>query len=199
MPCHDSWSHQCLSWWFRRACTQTCQSIGRQTAHMADPTPPPSRSWTAPHVLVSRVRPPRLMWICCRCCTAQKKAPPRRRPALTNGGSRAPSWTRRVLCVLHFRHPALRLPSLPQGPAACSEHAGLTLLDFAAASGGSIELAYTPPGAIATDGSPARCNNYIPSTTVLARYLWVVNVLARNNFVIVIGAWSWTHDAVGCQ
>lgn len=49
-------------------------------------------------------------------------------------------------------------------------------------------MAYVPPGAIPTDGSPAVCNNYIPSLDVVTRYLWVVGVLARNNFVIVIGA-----------
>lgn len=58
---------------------------------------------------------------------------------------------------------------------------------LAAATGGSIDLAYTPPGAIPTDGSRAVCNNYIPSTTILARFLWVVAVLARNSFVVVIG------------
>jgi hypothetical protein len=44
-----------------------------------------------------------------------------------------------------------------------------------------------PPGAIPTDGSAAICNNYIPATTVLDRFLYVVNVFARNSFAIVIG------------
>jgi hypothetical protein len=58
-------------------------------------------------------------------------------------------------------------------------------------------LAYVPPGAIATDGSSGRCNSYIPSTTVLDRFLWVVNVLARNSFVIVIGEGCWHSGSRG--
>jgi hypothetical protein len=55
--CAMTRDHTSASAWFCRASTQTCQSIGRPTAHMADPTPPLSSFWTAPHVLVSRVRP----------------------------------------------------------------------------------------------------------------------------------------------
>jgi hypothetical protein len=52
----------------------------------------------------------------------------------------------------------------------------------------SVALAYNPSGSLPLNGAAGRCNNYVPNTTVLARFLWTVAVLARNGFVIVIGA-----------
>jgi hypothetical protein len=52
----------------------------------------------------------------------------------------------------------------------------------------SVALPYNPSGALPLNGAAGRCNNYVPNTTVLARFLWTVGVLARNGFVIVIGA-----------
>jgi hypothetical protein len=50
-----------------------------------------------------------------------------------------------------------------------------------------MSLAYTPPGALPLNGQAGRCNSYVPNTTVLARFLWTVGVLARNGFIVVIG------------
>lgn len=66
-----------------------------------------------------------------------------------------------------------------------------------------MTLPYLPAGALPLNGAAGRCNGYVPNTTVLARFLWTVGVLARNGFVIVIGASSsslpveWPHVMPG--
>lgn len=59
-----------------------------------------------------------------------------------------------------------------------------------AANPPNVNLAYTPGGALPLNGAAGRCNAYVPNTTTLARFLWTVGFLARNNFIIVIGALS---------
>lgn len=66
----------------------------------------------------------------------------------------------------------------------------LTHLNAAApaARAPSVALPYTPAGALPLNGAAGRCNGYVPNSSTLTRFLWTVGVLARNGFIIVIGA-----------
>jgi hypothetical protein len=57
-----------------------------------------------------------------------------------------------------------------------------------AAKAPSVTLPYTPAGALPLNGAAGRCNGYVPNSSTLTRFLWTVGVLARNGFIVVIGA-----------
>ena len=52
-----------------------------------------------------------------------------------------------------------------------------------------VRLPYEPPGSLPPDGSPGTCNAYLSHlTSTLDRFLWVINFLARNGFLVQINS-----------
>ena len=80
-----------------------------------------------------------------------------------------------------------------------------SLFNFAGFDCNSILLPAEPVGALAP-GKEGVCNAYLPTSSTLARFFWVVRLYARNGFVVIIddhtgdatlksdyGAWLGVH------